>query len=85
MNEIKQYGWICPKCGRVMSPITTECIYCNVVSRNIVNDTITPNPQYVDVNNTKAISGTSCKDFEIVREIQKYGKIISPIKTQIIK
>lgn len=24
-----EYGWICPKCGRVMSPKESECIYCN--------------------------------------------------------
>lgn len=29
MQHWAEYGWICPKCGRVMSPRTTECIYCN--------------------------------------------------------
>lgn len=24
-----QQGWICPKCGRVFSPFTSECLYCN--------------------------------------------------------
>ncbi len=23
-----QYGWICPKCGRVYSPFTHMCLYC---------------------------------------------------------
>ena len=22
-------GWTCPNCGRVFSPSTTECLYCN--------------------------------------------------------
>lgn len=22
-------GWICPKCGRVYSPTTPMCFYCN--------------------------------------------------------
>ena len=22
-------GWICPKCGRVYAPFTSECPYCN--------------------------------------------------------
>lgn len=24
------YGWICPKCGKIFSPTTIECPYCNV-------------------------------------------------------
>lgn len=24
-----QQGWICPKCGRVFSPYTPMCLYCN--------------------------------------------------------
>lgn len=24
-----QKGWVCPKCGRVYSPSTQECFYCN--------------------------------------------------------
>lgn len=23
-----QYGWICPKCGSVMAPNQTSCIFC---------------------------------------------------------
>lgn len=24
-----QQGWVCPKCGKVFSPFTSECLYCN--------------------------------------------------------
>lgn len=27
-NPFKEYGWICPKCGRVYSPSTNQCLYC---------------------------------------------------------
>lgn len=25
-----QQGWICPKCGRVYSPFTQMCLYCQL-------------------------------------------------------
>lgn len=27
--KFANYGWICPKCGRVFSPFTMMCPYCN--------------------------------------------------------
>jgi hypothetical protein len=36
MNK-NNYGWICPKCGRVYSPFTFGCDYCN-------NNEIKPDP-----------------------------------------
>lgn len=28
MNNILNYGWVCPKCGSVYSPTTPMCQYC---------------------------------------------------------
>lgn len=28
------YGWICPKCGRVYSPFTQMCLYCGGIQEN---------------------------------------------------
>lgn len=70
-----EYGWVCPKCGRVMAPTVTMCPFCNGT-----NDTTTTlNPQFVDVNNTKTISGSSDKFFDIVTQVQKHGRVINPI------
>ena len=27
-ERIKEYGWICPKCGRVFAPYVNQCPYC---------------------------------------------------------
>ena len=27
-NQNYQYGWVCPKCGRVYSPTTSTCLFC---------------------------------------------------------
>lgn len=34
------YGWICPKCGNVYSPITMECYKCNKTEYTITSTTI---------------------------------------------
>lgn len=28
IGDMKTYGWVCPKCGKVYSPSTTMCLYC---------------------------------------------------------
>lgn len=33
-NKQNNTGWICPKCGRVYSPNTTECPKCNNLKCN---------------------------------------------------
>lgn len=37
------YGWICPKCGNVYSPQTTECYNCNKTENKYTSTTITFN------------------------------------------
>lgn len=34
------YGWICPKCGRVYSPLTHMCPYC-VENNNSIDNGVT--------------------------------------------
>lgn len=85
MNDIndfskeKPYGWICPKCGRVMSPVLIECIYCNGT-----NNATSLNQQYIDIDYTKSISvtGENDKFSHIVQQVSKNGKVISPIKEE---
>lgn len=55
-----QRGWVCPKCGAVLSPWTSECPHCRP-GINITNfpNTIYKFPDdYVNVDYTKTI----CKD-----------------------
>lgn len=38
---IKQYGWICPKCGRVLAPHMDTCKFCGVNSVTLNEDSNT--------------------------------------------
>ena len=44
-----EQGWICPKCGRVFSPRTYECHYCNS-SEVVKTSTTTELPQQEESN-----------------------------------
>lgn len=35
-----QAGWVCPKCGRIWSPITVGCHYCNS-QKEMITGTLT--------------------------------------------
>lgn len=43
ITPIGQMGWICPKCGRVYSPTTNQCLFCG--------GTYSPNIVYCGPNN----------------------------------
>ena len=55
--EPLNYGWICPKCGRVYSPSTSQCLFCGgTYSPNIVY--CGPNNGTRDILDTMTISNT---------------------------
>ena len=57
LNPHKEYGWICPKCGRVYSPSTSQCFHCGGgLSPNIVY--CGPNNGTKDILDTITISNT---------------------------
>ena len=56
--EPLNYGWICPKCGRVYSPTTNQCLFCGgTYSPNIVY--CGPNNGTKDILDTITINGTA--------------------------
>lgn len=53
--DLLNKGWECPKCGAVMSPMTSVCVNCRGFSEVTIKTNYTPQsdstkyPSYVDV------------------------------------
>lgn len=52
-NKIK-YGWVCPKCGAVMSPKQVTCVFCAPIGISNLSNIL----PYVNIDYTKTISVT---------------------------
>jgi uncharacterized OB-fold protein len=83
--EPLNYGWICPKCGRVYSPSTSQCLFCGgTYSPNIVYcgpnsgtreqlDTMTLN-NTVDGSKNHATQKTQSNSLKYESFIQQHGE-----------
>lgn len=40
------HGWVCPKCGRIYSPSTPMCFYCNNTESTTITATSTDYTEY---------------------------------------
>ena len=53
-----EQGWVCPKCGRVFSPRTYECPYCD--SPKIIKTSTTELPEEESNINSTDGKGETC-------------------------
>lgn len=64
ITDFQQYffgeqGWVCPKCGRVFSPKTYECPYCNNPEAIKISTTTTPSQEESNINSINS-KGEPC-------------------------
>jgi hypothetical protein len=44
----KKYGWVCPKCEGVMSPVMFNCTYCKPLKKEDGNHQFFPTPTFTN-------------------------------------
>lgn len=55
-----EQGWVCPKCGRVFSPRTYECHYCNNPKINKTSTTTELPQEESNINSTNSKGDPCC-------------------------
>lgn len=54
MSSFGNFGWICPKCGRVYSPTTPSCSECGGEDKGTISNKIEEKtPSLLDILNPK--------------------------------
>ena len=72
------YGWVCPKCGYVFSPNTSECPYCNGHTNTITYSTLaTIKAQPSNTQATIDISQTNSNNTNTTAEFKTPNNITS--------
>lgn len=75
-----QQGWICPKCGRVYSPYTQMCPYCQ--PDNITRTINSPNTNIEKEKIVKAIDVLKTEQTQMENTCFKAeNKIVEPFKS----
>lgn len=70
-------GWICPICGKVLSPYIETCINCsatNDLTENFKN--VSPNDCIAD-NYSNVPNKTL---YDLILQVQTYGRVVNPMK-----
>lgn len=57
-NQNYQYGWVCPKCGRVYSPTTSSCLFCGPGVSYTVTANTANTVNAVNTTSTATVEGT---------------------------